>query len=187
MQTDSKGQDWEQALLREREETRDYYLNEFNWRGSPVPEGFDGPLYYPLDEKWRVPARLDRAAPETGEHVWLETSIGDLREFENYGTLVFEVEGQQHRLTAFRAVPPYPDYDYLFVPFRDATTGKETYPAGRYIDIPRYDGETYTLDFNAAYNPSCAYSPRYNCPYPPAQNRLGIPVEAGEMDPHCTY
>jgi uncharacterized protein (DUF1684 family) len=69
------------------------------------------------------------------------------------------------------------------VPFRDATTGKETYGAGRYLDVLRIKGEDYVLDFNTAYNPLCAYSPRYNCPYPPAQNRLKIPVEAGEKTP----
>jgi uncharacterized protein (DUF1684 family) len=80
-------------------------------------------------------------------------------------------------------VPEHPDNDYLFVPFKDATTGHESYGAGRYIDVPRRDDNSYVLDFNDAYNPSCAYSPRYNCPYPPAQNTLRVRVEAGEKTP----
>jgi uncharacterized protein (DUF1684 family) len=114
--------------------------------------------------------------------------VGDLREFEVYGTFVFQAAGQEQRLTAYRAVPPHPGFDELFVPFKDATTGKETYGAGRYLDVTRRDDdvEDYLLDFNTAYNPLCAYSPRYNCPYPPPQNRLQVRVEAGEMTPTPT-
>jgi uncharacterized protein (DUF1684 family) len=171
---------WLRDLEEAREETIDYFLNQFSWRGTPMPEGFEGPKYYPPDERWRVEARLDRDAPGTGTHLELPTSIGDLREFEVYGDLVFTVDGEEHRLTAFRSVPPQPEQDELFVPFKDATSGKETYGAGRYLDLHRHEGDRYILDFNAAYNPLCAYSPRYNCPYPPPQNHLKVPVEAGE-------
>ena len=174
---------WLRALEEAREEAADYYLNEFNWRGTPVPEGFEGPRYYPPDERWIVRAELDRQVPGTGLRVQLQTSIGDLREFDVYGNFVFTVDGEEQRLTAYSMVPAQPGYDELFVPFRDATSGKETYGAGRYLDVPRHDADEYLLDFNAAYNPSCAYSPRYNCPYPPPQNRLKVSVEAGEKIP----
>ncbi len=175
---------WLHDLQESRQEAADYYLTAFNWRGSPIPERFDGPKYYPPDERWRIPAILDREAPGAGSRVQLETSIGDLRDFDVYGTFAFHLDGQQHTLTAYRMVPENPDYDYLFVPFRDATSGKQTYPAGRYLDIPRQESsDAYTLDFNTAYNPSCAYSPRYNCPYPPSQNHLKIVIEAGEKLP----
>ena len=72
------------------------------------------------------------------------------------------------------------------MPFKDSTTGKETYGAGRYLDIPRQDDDNYIIDFNLAYNPTCAFSPRYNCPYPPPQNTLKIPIEAGEKSPSST-
>src|SRR3954447_24407789 len=175
---------WLQALTEEREEAADYYLNQFSWRGAHMPDNFDGPKFYPPDEKWRLPAVLDREAPGTGIRVQLPTSVGDLRDFDVYGTFVFTVDGGEQRLTAFRMVPSPPDYDELFVPFKDSTSGHETYGAGRYLDVPGLEADTgYVLDFNNAYNPSCAYSPRYNCPYPPPQNRLTIPVEAGEKIP----
>jgi len=174
---------WQAELESNREETRDYYLTQFNWRGAQRPEGFDGPRYFPASEEWRKSARLDREAPGTGMRIQLQTSIGDLRDFDVYGTFVFEHNGEQQRLTAYKMVPESPDYDVLFVPFKDATTGKQSYGAGRYLDVPRQDADDYTLDFNTAYNPSCAYSPRYNCPYPPPQNTLKIAVEAGEMVP----
>jgi uncharacterized protein (DUF1684 family) len=175
--------EWLASLTEAREETTDYYLNEFNWRGAPVPDDFAGPRYYPPDARWRVPARLDRDAPGTGLRVQLLTSIGDMRDFDVAGTFVFEVDGQEQRLLAYQMVPSHPEFDELFVPFRDATTGKETYGAGRYMDIPRHGGDDYVLDFNTAYNPSCAYSPRWNCPYPPEENHLKVAVEAGEKVP----
>lgn len=174
---------WRASIEAVREETRDYYLNAFNWRGSPVPEGFHGPRYFPPDPKWRVEAVLDRDAFGTGMRVQLPTSIGDWRDYIVYGTFRFSVDGQTHELTAYRMVPDTPDYDYLFVPFKDATTGRETYGAGRYLDVPHREDAAYILDFNLAYNPSCAYSPRYNCPYPPPQNTLAIAVRAGEKAP----
>jgi uncharacterized protein len=174
---------WLRALEEAREQAAEYYLERFDWRGVRVPEGFDGPRYYPPDERWRVRARLDRQAPGSGVRVELPTSIGDMREFDTYGTFLFSVDGQEHRLTAYRPVPVYPEYDELFLPFRDATSGKETYGAGRYLDVPRLEGDDYILDFNFAYNPSCAYSPRWNCPYPPPQNHLRVAIEAGEKIP----
>jgi uncharacterized protein (DUF1684 family) len=174
---------WRAELETDREETRDYFLTQFNWRGSPVPEGFEGPRYFPVSEEWRKEAKLDRDAPGTGRRVQLQTSVGDVRDFDVYGTFVFEHDGQEQRLTAYRMVPEHPPHDELFVPFKDATTGKQTYGAGRYLDVPRHDGDDYILDFNTAYNPLCAYSPRYNCPYPPPQNSLKVAVEAGEMVP----
>ncbi len=175
---------WLAAIDTDRVDTRDYYLTQFNWRSMPVPDGFDGPKWFPVSESWRKEAQLDRNIAGTGLRVQLQTSIGDLRDFDVYGTFVFEHDGEEQRLTAYRMVPENPEYDLLFVPFKDATTGKESYGAGRYIDVKRQDeGDSYILDFNMVYNPSCAYSPRYNCPYPPPQNTLKVRVEAGEMIP----
>ncbi len=171
---------WRANLEAAREGAADYYLNSFNWRGTPVPEDFQGPRYFPPNPKWRVEATLDREVPGTGMRVQLPTSIGDLRDFDVYGTFRFTVGGQEHRLTAYRMVPEHTDYDYLFVPFKDATTGKETYGAGRYLDVPRQDGDKYVLDFNLAYNPYCAYNERWSCPITPFENRLRVPIRAGE-------
>ena len=78
----------------------------------------------------------------------------------------------------------FPEYaDLLFVPFKDATNGAETYGGGRYIDVKTPKGNKVILDFNLAYNPSCAYgSDRYSCPIPPKKNFLKIPIKAGEKN-----
>ena len=72
------------------------------------------------------------------------------------------------------------DRNSLFVPFRDLTTGTETYVAGRYLDLSRNATGLYEVDFNIAYNPYCYYNPTYDCPYPPRSNRLQVPIRAGE-------
>ena len=100
---------------------------------------------------------------------------------ENAGQLVFEVDGQEQRLSAF--LPRVMDAEpVLFVPFRDATSGVDTYGAGRYVDVP-YDADEnwHELDFNYAYNPSCAYDPAWTCPLAPPGNTLAVPVQAGEL------
>ncbi len=92
--------------------------------------------------------------------------------------LKFTLRGQPLQLGAF--TEPGDPPDRLFVPFADQTTGSETYPAGRYMDLDRNATGIYIVDFNKAYQPYCYFNPTYDCPYPPAENRLKIPIRAGE-------
>ena len=78
---------------------------------------------------------------------------------------------------------PSGDFSRLFVPFRDQTSGEETYPAGRYLDLDVSTTGLYDLDFNRAYHPFCYFDETYDCPYPPPQNRLNTAVFAGEKLP----
>jgi uncharacterized protein (DUF1684 family) len=176
--------DWAAELEMAREGARHYYEHQFDWRGYEKPAGFAGPLFYEAAQDWRLMARLDRDAPGAGEHVQLATSTGQLRHMEQAGDLVFEADGSEHRLTAF-LTHDAEGFEMLFVPFRDATSGSETYGAGRYLEVG-YDEEfdEFEVDFNFAYNPSCVFSPAYDCPYPPPQNKLSIPVRAGERMPY---
>jgi uncharacterized protein (DUF1684 family) len=99
------------------------------------------------------------------------------------GDLVFSVEGYEHRLRSF-VTHSDEGYDVLFVPFRDATSGNETYGAGRYVEAPlERDADDVELDFNFAYNPSCVFSAAYDCPFPPPMNRLSVAIRAGEKMP----
>ena len=175
--------DWQAELEQVRHAAKHYYEHQFNWHGHGPPEGFDGPRFFPPAADWRLEARLDRDAAGSGDHVQIATSTGNVREQVVAGQLVFEADGAEHRLTAF-LTSNAEGYEILFVPFRDLTSGGETYGAGRYVEVP-YDpeAELLELDFNYAYNPSCVYSPSYDCPYPPPQNRLSVAVRAGEMLP----
>jgi len=177
--------DWQAELLADREFTADYYTQQFDWRGFGPPEGFAGPRFFPPDPDWRLVARLDRDVPGAGDHAEIATSTGQVRHMHVAGDVVFEKDGVEGRLTAF--VSERDGYEVLFLPFRDATSGTETYGAGRYVEAP-YDAESpddpVGLDFNYAYNPSCVYSPAYDCPFPPPQNKLAMPVRAGERLPY---
>lgn len=175
--------DWEAELLALRAAAAHYYEHQFDWRGHGPPEGFDGPRFFAPAPEWRLEARLDTAAPGTGDEVEIATSTGKLRKMTVAGQLVFEAHGGEHRLTGFHSHDAQ-GYRVLFVPFRDATSGSETYGAGRYVEVPySEEDETLEIDFNFAYNPSCVFSPAYDCPYPPPANRLTVAVRAGEMLP----
>jgi hypothetical protein len=104
----------------------------------------------------------------------MQTSTGDVQEFVRYGKLRFSVEGAEAELTVFA------NQHGFFIPFVDSLAGVETYPAGRYLDPEPLDDGRFLIDFNLAYNPYCAYNELYSCPLPPAENRLKVPIRAGE-------
>ena len=96
----------------------------------------------------------------------------------------FMAEGKPARLEAVRLLEPGVGENDLGIFFRDATTGKESYSLGRYVDVKKLENGRYLLDFNLAYNPACAFSDHYNCPIPPRSNVLQAAIRAGEMDSH---
>lgn len=142
-------------------------------------EDFRGANYYPVDPQYRVVATL---IPEAHPGVFrVQTTTGDYKEYTRLGRLEFELDGQTYSLTAFLPPSDEPMHgNRVFVPFKDKTSGKETYGAGRYLDLNKRPGEEYVLDFNRAYNPFCAYSPYYSCPLPPGENNLPVEIRAGE-------
>lgn len=136
--------------------------------------------YFDPDPRYAVPAEL--RLYESRQPVEVPTSTGTVRQMELVGTLNFTIDGQQMSLGAL--VPAGTrQIQELFVPFADLTTGTETYKAGRYLDIPPTATGLYTIDFNRAYNPTCAYNESYECPYPPPSNRLNVAIRAGEKAP----
>jgi hypothetical protein len=147
---------------------------------QPIPPGKRSELlplkYFPPDLSYVVPASFAPAAART--RVQMPTSTGKIRDMELVGTLEFTLKGRVLSLGAFveAGTPPA----QLFVPFTDLTSGTETYPAGRYIELSRTATGIYTIDFNRAFQPYCSYNQSYDCPYPPASNRLPVPVRAGE-------
>jgi uncharacterized protein (DUF1684 family) len=161
---------------------KDRYMRESP--ESPVPEdqrATFGPLpYYDIDPAYSVPAAL---AVEPSEVVIeLPTSTGQRRRMRRVGTLKFTLQGQPHTLAAFVDADTK-DVRRLFVPFADLTSGSETFAGGRYIDLDRTGTGIYELDFNRAYHPFCVFNPEYDCPYPPRENRLQVPIRAGERLP----
>jgi uncharacterized protein (DUF1684 family) len=133
--------------------------------------------YFPVDPSYNVLAGLKPATEDVT--LMMPTSTGQQRKMRRVGTMEFTLKGQQMSLVAFNEVGA-PDMNHLTLMFSDMTSGTETYAAGRYIDLARTASEIYALDFNLAYHPYCYYNPTYECPYPPAENRLKVPIHAGE-------
>jgi uncharacterized protein (DUF1684 family) len=149
---------------------------------SPIPAGkrasFRALPYFPIDEQYRVPAAL-KVFPGEELIIELSTSTGVPRRMRRTGTLAFTLKGQPLTLTAFADVDDA-QLRRLFVPFGDLTSGSETYQGGRYLDLDRTGSGVYDLDFNRAYHPYCVFDSKYECPVPPRENRLKIPIRAGE-------
>lgn len=135
--------------------------------------------YFPPDPEYVVPASLQPAAERIV--VEMPTSTGKIRKQQRVGVLEFTLKGQPLTLGAF--VEAGADVNRLFVPFSDMTSGTETYAAGRYLELDRTSSGVYTIDFNKAYNPYCYYNPDFDCPYPPRESRLPLPIRAGERLP----
>ena len=152
---------------------------------SPIPEderaSFGGLHYYPVNADLRFEYLTLGPVPEgLAEEIHVQTSDGRVRHGRRAGTLEFAAHGVGYQLVALQLVDT--SGDELFVPFRDATNAIETYEAGRYLDLAPQDDGTYDLDFNLAYHPFCAYSPRYSCPLPPQENWLSVRIAAGERN-----
>jgi uncharacterized protein len=149
---------------------------------SPRFALYKGLEYFPPDLSYRYELPLTpNPKPET---VVIMSTRGNQRRATRVGWFEFMVGNQAARLEALRLLEPGVGENDINVFFRDATSGKESYELGRYVDVRKMPDGRYLLDFNAAYNPACAYSVHYNCPIPPKSNVLPMALRAGEMDSH---
>jgi uncharacterized protein (DUF1684 family) len=177
---------WREELETYREQKDEEFTEPHS---SPLgPEGrreFDGLDYFEPAPQYRVEATAE--LDERDETVTMDTNDGGEQLYERVALLRFEVPDQSGSMTE-QTLVGYRRVDQpqgsLFVPFRDKTTGQQTYPGGRYMELQYEgsleDGVTFTLDFNLAYNPFCAFSGAYECPLPPEENWLEIAIPAGE-------
>jgi len=144
----------------------------------PEMTSFEHLLYFPPDRYFAVDAKLVvHPEPETIE---MPTTRNLIKTFYRYAAIEFELDGDKQQLTALKSELTGEGSKGLFIAFRDATTGRETYGAGRYLEPEETHDSRVLLDFNYAYNPYCAYNERWSCPLPPAENRLPVPIRAGE-------
>lgn len=151
----------------------------------PLPEAqrpaFRGLVYFPVDPAYRVTARVETLP--AGDEMRVPATGGEERVYTRLCKLHFALAGLPCALTGFEPEPGQSPEPYLFVPFKDKTAGKETYGGGRYLDPDPPSGPELELDFNAAYNPYCAYDDTWSCVIPPPENWLGVEVRAGEKLP----
>ena len=158
---------------------KDRFMRESS--DSPVPPDkratFAPLAYFATDQAYRVPAALQPATSNAA--IEMLTSTGQHRQMRRVGTLAFTLQGQALTLGAFVEASEQ-DLRRLFVPFGDLTNGVETYNGGRYLELDRTATGFYDLDFNRAFHPFCLYNSGYDCPYPPPESRLKVPIRAGE-------
>lgn len=133
---------------------------------------FQGLHYFPENESLRLEVNVDEFSVK--EKFEMQTSTGDVQIYEKFGKFKFEVDGEAAELTIYRGAHGF------FLPFVDSLAGRETYPAGRYLEPEPLPGSRFFVDFNVAYNPYCAYNEAWSCPITPAENRLKVAIRAGE-------
>ncbi len=147
---------------------------------SPLTEEqratFAGLDYFPEREDLALNLPLDESGGGVGDAVEIPTTDGKTKPFVRVGRVRFDVDGDDVTLTVFRDS----DRGSLFIPFRDAMAGDETYEVGRYLEPQTRPDGTLDIDFNYAYNPFCAYGDGWSCPIPPEENRLSVGIPAGE-------
>jgi len=172
------------AELEANRAEKDRFFDEH--QQSPIPpeerDDFDGLDYFDPAPDYRVEATVSTVDPP--ETVEMETSDGRTVRYLRVVTFTFELDGEDYELAGYRQ--EHDDSGGFFVPFRDKTTGQQSYKGGRYMELEPEgevaDGDEVVLDFNLAYNPFCAFSETFSCPLPPEENWLETTVPAGERD-----
>lgn len=170
-----------QEIKKERQE-REHFLRTSS--DSPIKnkEAFKGLKFFEPDPKYRVVANFTPIKEK--KMIVLATSDGKEQRYMEYGYAEFDLDQFHNKLLILEMIDMGPYRGKLFLAFGDATSGEETYGAGRYLDINKVPGgaSTITLDFNNAYNPYCAYDYSYSCPLPPRENLLNAAIKAGEKN-----
>lgn len=176
-------EDFAKVIQKERED-KDHFMKTSS--ASPFAdraEHFKGLNYFPANQKFRVNADLEEI--DSKKVIVLSTSDGKEVRYLEYAYASFKLDDTVNKILILEVMEAGPERGKLFLSFADATSGNETYGAGRYLDIKKVPGSTaITLDFNLAYNPYCAYSDRFSCPFPPKENVLKAAIMAGEKNYH---
>jgi uncharacterized protein (DUF1684 family) len=156
-----------------RAEKDDFFKNHPQSPLTPEQQrDFAGLQYFPENDALRLEVQAERLFEQ--QPMQMQTSTGGVQTYVRYGTFKFDVDGKPAGLTIYQNENGY------FLPFVDSLAGKETYPAGRYLEPEPLPGDRFLVDFNLAYNPYCAYNEMWSCPITPAENRLKVPIQAGE-------
>jgi len=172
----------EQGVLEWRKERDAFFGN--HQRSPLLPQDkkiFKGVKYYPFDSQYFYSGQIERYILHINNPKYYATFLtnkGTSKRYIRYGRFHFRLDGKDYTIEIFKSILS----DMLFIPFKDKTNGKETYEGGRYIDAEILPDYKMVLDFNKAYNPSCAYNEKFVCVLPPRENMLDIEIRAGEKN-----
>ncbi|MEA5405537.1 DUF1684 domain-containing protein [Arcicella sp. DC2W] len=172
--TQALSNDYAKTILASRQAKDEALKTE---KDSPIEDktNFKGLHYFEVNPVYKVVATLDKLT--SGQSIKIAMTGGETEEYEAFANLKFEIDGKKCALKVFKT----PEGN-LFLPFRDLTSNKETYGAGRYLDLKMEDikDQSIEIDFNLCYQPYCAYNPSFTCPVPPAENFLNVALKVGE-------
>ncbi len=164
-------------LQRHRAEKNRFFTTDAH---SPLTheqkQHFKGLHYFSENPALRLTVSVEKDPHQ--QSIQMKTTTGDVQTFVRYGRIRFDAGSQEVALTIFA------NRNGFFLPFADSLAGKETYGAGRYLDLHLVGNDTFLVDFNDAYNPYCAYNDAWSCPITPAENRLKVVIRAGEKIYH---
>ncbi|WP_435155743.1 DUF1684 domain-containing protein [Haladaptatus sp. DFWS20] len=171
--------EWREELQNTRQEKDDFFDEHPQ---SPIPPekrgDFDGLSYFDPAPEYQVTATVE--THDDPEPIDLDMTAGNPQRYLHTMTFHFDVNDQEQSLAVYQQE----GQQSLFVPFRDKTTGQQSYENGRYLELhpdrKLTDGDEITLDFNLAYSPFCAFSETFACPLPPEENWLDVAIRAGE-------
>jgi hypothetical protein len=172
----------EQRVLKWRKERDAFFKN--HQRSPLLPQDkrhFKGLKYYPFDPRYVLSGKIERFIFHINNPKYYATFLtnkGTNKRYLRYGKFHFTLNGKEYTIEIYKSILS----DYLFIPFKDKTNEKETYGGGRYIDAEILPDYKMVLDFNMAYNPSCAYNEKFVCVLPPRENMLDIEIRAGEKN-----
>lgn len=163
------------TLAEFRKAKDDFFANHPNSPLTPEQKAnFKGLSYFPENPVLRFEINVESFVEQ--KLVQMPTSTGEVKNYTRYARFGFEAEGKTAELTLYNSPSG------LFLLFVDSLAGAETYGAGRYLEPEELSNGKILVDFNLAYNPYCAYNEMWSCPIPPAENRLDIPIRAGEKN-----
>lgn len=149
---------------------------------SPIEdkENFEGLNYFPPNPLYKIKAKLEFITDTSNKTLTLIRSDGKKDNYLRFANAHFKIDQKDYSLLLLKNMEDQ-DSRHLFLPFKDLTNGNETYGGGRYLDLEYKDNKDFIfIDFNLGYNPYCTYNYRYSCPIPPKENKLQVPIEAGE-------
>lgn len=172
-----------EKIQKEREEKDRFMRTSEESPFANTKDDFTGLKYFDPDPSYRIVADLTYV--ESRKMILLPTNDGKEQRYMDYAYAEFTLDGIKNKLLILEVVEMGPFRGKLFLAFGDETSARETYGAGRYLDVSKVPGSTtITLDFNLAYNPYCAYNDGYTCPLPPPENLLKVAIKAGEKSYH---
>jgi uncharacterized protein (DUF1684 family) len=133
---------------------------------------FHGLNYFSENPDLRLEVTVEEFSEQ--DEIQMQTTTGGVQDYVRFGKLKFQADGDEAELTV------YASHHGFFLPFADSLAGEETYGAGRYLEPQHLGNGTFLVDFNLAYNPYCAYNEAWACPITPFENRVKVPIRAGE-------